>query len=190
MQVQLSKNAEQVARECAKIVGFKPKKHGETDPSFLVYVQHFKEVLGSDEPKLTDLRIFNAEICGTNGVFRWRHGVPALMRKYLPKAEACRHLYRVWWRRMEIEAEQYCFRSEAEREKFALEQYMFFLCLRPFASANDRTSWILFYMLRHFLGLPLNIITYAEAEQLDEEATHYRDEIFLPLFRKRKMLLR
>lgn len=173
-----------IARESAKIGGFFPTKRNERDQEYVALVSLYKNVLGSNEPRLTNPIIFNAAICCTSGAARWRTGIPAEFRG-LPKAEACRHLHRRWWKRVLAEMPD---RPLPEGEngdaqlaaRICMQLYAEFLCIRPFRNGNGRTALLVLYMLRRYAGLPVTLIQYETAPELGEFVRNYRKSFFLP----------
>jgi hypothetical protein len=174
----------QIARESAKIGGFFPTKRNERDPEYVALVSLYKDVLGSHEPRLTSPIIFNAAICCTSGAARWRTGIPAEFRG-LPKAEACRHLHRRWWKRVlhEMPDKPLPLGMSGDANlaaRICMQMYAEFLCIRPFRNGNGRTALLVLYMLRRYAGLPLDLIEYERAPQLGEYVRNYRKSFFLP----------
>lgn len=170
---------EKVAKTSAAIAGFRVTDRNKDDPEFQALLEVYKHLLSATEPRLADPRIINAIICLTGGAFRWRTGIPAEF-KGIPKAEACRHLYRLWWQKTCAGAETVRSAPETDRERFSKDAYAMFLCIRPFRIGNGRTALVLLYTLRRYLGLPLTLVTYKEAPELLDYVRGYRKKVFLP----------
>ncbi len=180
---------EYIARESAKIGGFLPTKRNARDPEYLALIDLYKHVLRSHEPKMVNPLIFNVAICGTNGAVRWRTGIPAEF-KGLPKAEACPHLFHRWWRRVDSEIQGIRDRScEPEKDEYCKNAYADFLCIRPFRNGNGRTALLMLYMLRQYVGLPLQVVEYEDAPKLADFVRHYRKTNFLPAMEGRNFML-
>lgn len=180
---------EAVAMTSASIAGFKVTQRNQNDPEYQALLEVYRHLFGSrDNPRVTDPRIVNAIICLTNGAFRWRTGIPAEVEG-IPKAEACRHLFRLWWKKVEYEAPLTRERTEEERETFCMECYATLLCIRPFRNSNGRTALVLLYTLRQYVGLPLRLIKYKEAPRLLEYVRRYRKETFLPAVQGRDFMM-
>jgi hypothetical protein len=180
---------ENIARESAKIGGFFPTKRNARDPEYLALVDLYKHVLGSTEAKIVNPLIFNTTICGTNGWARWRTGIPAEF-KGLPKAEACPHLFHRWWRHLELDIQQVrALPREAEKAEYCRNAYADFLCIRPFRNANGRTALLMLYMMRRYVGLPLELVEYEEAPKLLRFVREYRKTNFLPAMEGRSFML-
>ena len=168
-----------VAETSAAIAGFKVTTRNRHDPEYQALLEVYKHLFGASVPNLTDPRIVNAIICLTGGSFRWRTGIPAEF-KGIPKAEACRHLYRLWWQKTTAEADTLQEAPEDKKDAFCNDAYSMLLCIRPFRNSNGRTALVLWYMLRNYLGLPLKLVTYKEAPALLEYVRRDRKNIFLP----------
>ncbi|MEN9413175.1 MAG: hypothetical protein RLZZ342_262 [Candidatus Parcubacteria bacterium] len=179
---------ENIARESAKIGGFFPTKRNERDPEYQALIGLYRDVLGSANARLVNPVIFNTVMCRTNGWIHWRTGIPAEF-KGLPKAEACQHLYRVWWQAVEREMPRLKLVSDLEsREHHCRVAYARFLCIRPFRNGNGRTALLLFYMLRRYMELPLQLIEYENAPELLNYVKKYRRDVFLPEMRERQFM--
>lgn len=178
-----------IAREAAKISGLQPSsKRHRAQEQFQSLLELYGHILNAPKPTLTNPVILNSVLCETNGAPEWRAGVPAEF-KSLPKAEACPGLFRLWWRCLEKDIEKVLLLSDEKKRVYCEEQYAFFLCIRPFENMVGRTALLLYYMLRQYVGLPRELVTYQNAPALLARVKKYRKEVFLPFVENRTFML-
>lgn len=176
-----------IIKEAAKIHGWVPKHFGQ-NPSYEALRTQYHIVLASHSPTPTDPKITNDAICMTHGNIAWRGGIPFNLR-WQPKVEGLRHLYRVWWNSLTLRLPHVRGMGTEERTAFAKRQCAMLLELSPFENGNSRTMLLFYYDLRRCLGLPLEIVTYENANALFDSIRTIQERDIRPLFRGRSFVL-
>ena len=181
--------ADNVARESAKISGVQSSHDRENQREYDAFFELYKQVLGANPAKLVNPIIFNAFFCDTKGAARWRSGIPSEFTQ-IPKGEACSRLFRLWWWQVEKTIDEVKHLGQEQKAAYCDQQYCLYMCIRPFQNGSGRTGLLIRYMLRQYVGLPLEIVQYREAKQeLFAKVRQYRKEIFLPAVRGKPFML-
>lgn len=173
--------ADEAAFQSALISGFNPRTYA--DAQFDLHCRILRDILGCITGALTHPLIINMELCGHRECVRYRLGTRAAEAGYLPDARFARHLFLIWWLKVQRDMARVRMLPEAEQRAWVWDQHDFLICLEPFKSANGRTARAVYYMLLTSLGLTPHVISAEKAKAYYMHKREYREKVFAPLMR-------